>query len=59
MSAALNDQLGAGLPVVNGQPIIKLSAERLGLPEDLVVPLEMPEIGGIWKAITVKPKGGI
>ena len=55
MTAALHDQLGAGVPVVNGQPVLRLSAERLGLEEDLLAPLELPGLDGVWYARTVKP----
>lgn len=55
MTAALREQLRVGIPVKGGCPMLSLDGNRLGLENDLVAPLEMPD-DGVWKAITVKPK---
>lgn len=55
MTAALREQLRVGIPVKGGCPMLSLDGERLGLDNDLVAPLELPD-DGVWKAITVKPK---
>lgn len=56
MTAALREQLRVGIPVKDGHPMLNLDGERLGLENDLVAPLDMPNEYGIWEAITVKPK---
>lgn len=56
LTAALKEQLRVGLKVKNGQAQLDLTADRLGIPVDLVAPLEMPDEYGVWAARTVKPK---
>lgn len=58
MTSALNDQLGVGVPVYKGQLLLNLPAEKFDLATDLVAPLELPDLDGIWRAVTVRPKGG-
>jgi hypothetical protein len=55
MTAALREQLRVGIPVKGGCPMLNLDGERLGLDNDLVAPLELPESDGVWKAITIRP----
>ncbi|MHB8122618.1 MAG: hypothetical protein ACYDG4_10735 [Desulfuromonadaceae bacterium] len=59
MTAALREQLRVGIPVKDGRPMLNMDGSRLGLDMDLVAPLDMPDMYGVWEAITVftvKPK---
>lgn len=53
MTSVFNEQLRVGVRVLNGQLLLNLSAERLHLAKDLVVPLAMAD-NGVWHALTVK-----
>ena len=52
-TALLIEQYGVGIPMRNKQPILLLSAERFGLEQDVMVPLELPDIHGVWVARTI------
>jgi hypothetical protein len=53
LTALLIEQYAVGLPMRRGQALLLLSAERFGLERDVMVPLELPDIHGVWFAPTV------
>ena len=50
----LIEHLGSGLTVHHGRALLPLDAKALGLPQDLVACIELPDVAGVWKVVTFK-----
>lgn len=53
----LHERLGTGLDVHHGRAMLQLGAEQLGLPQDLVACIDLPDYRGVWRIVTFKPIG--
>jgi hypothetical protein len=52
LKAKLLEQSRTGLTVSHGRVLVQLGAEDLGIPQDLVACIELPNWKGVWRVVT-------
>lgn len=52
LRAKLIEQTRLGLTVTHGRALVTLNADDLGLPQDIIACLELPDVRGVWQVVT-------
>lgn len=55
LEALLIDQIRIGLIVNRGRAVLSMNAEDLGLPQDLIACIDLPDYRGVWRVVTFIP----